>query len=66
MYRIVSFIFLSLMYIPQAVPHRKNSVYDMVKRLCEQQPAISAVLFNHRDVVHLEHTPDEWRLIEDV
>ena len=61
----MSFIFLSLMYFPQAVPHRWNSFYDMLKRLCEQQLAISAALFNHRDIVHLEHTPDEWRLMED-
>ena len=41
----------------QAVPHRWNSVYDMIKRLSEQQAAVAAVLHNHRDLLHLEHYP---------
>ena len=28
----------------QAVPHPWNSVYDMIEQLCEQQPAVAAVL----------------------
>ena len=50
----------------QAVPHRWNSVYDMIERLCEQQAAVAAVLHNHRDLLHLEHSPTEWRLLEDL
>ena len=37
----------------QAVQHRWNSVYDMIKRLCEQQAAVAAVLHDHRDLLHL-------------
>jgi len=50
----------------QAVPHQWNSVYDMIERLCEQQVAVAAVLHNHRDLLHLEHSPTEWRLLEDL
>ena len=50
----------------QAVQHRWNSVYDMIERLCEQQAAVSAVLHQHRDLLHLEHSPAEWRLLEDL
>ena len=50
----------------QGVPHRWNSVYDMIERLCEQQAAVAAVLHNHRDLLHLEHSPSEWRLLEDL
>ena len=39
---------------------------DMIKRLCEQQPAISAVLLCRRDLVHLEISPEEWRILEDI
>ena len=45
---------------------RWNSVYDMIERLCEQQAAVAAVLHNHRDLLHLEHLPAEWRLLEDL
>ena len=38
----------------------------MLSRLCEQQAAIGAVLHSQRDLLHLEHTPVEWRLIEDL
>ena len=41
-------------------------MYDMLSRLCEQQAAIGAVLHSQRDLLHLEHTPVEWRLIEDL
>ena len=39
---------------------------DMIQRLCEQQAAIYAVVHNHRDLLHLEHSPEEWRLLEDL
>lgn len=38
----------------------------MLSRLCEQQAAIGAALHSQRDLLHLEHTPVEWRLIEDL
>ena len=38
----------------------------MIIRLCEQQAAVSAVLYSHRDLVHLEHSPTEWHLLEDL
>ena len=38
----------------------------MIQRLCEQQSAISAALHRHRDLLHLEHSPEEWRLLEDL
>ena len=43
-----------------------NSTHDMIQRLCEQQPAIAAVLHRRRDLVHLEISSQEWRLLEDV
>jgi len=46
----------------QTVPHRWKSVYDMIERLCEQQAAVSTVLHNHRDLLHLERSPIEWSL----
>ena len=45
---------------------RWNSTHDMIKRLCEQQPAISAVLHCRRDLVNLEISPEEWRILEDI
>ena len=50
----------------QVVPHWWNSVYDMIEQLYEQQAAVAAVLHNHRDLLHLEHPPTEWRLLEDL
>ena len=38
----------------------------MIKRACEQQPAIAAVLYRRRDLTHLELSSSEWRLLEDV
>jgi len=38
----------------------------MIERLREQQATVTAVLHNHRDLVHLEHSPSEWRLLEDL
>ena len=38
----------------------------MIDRLCEQQAAVAAVLHSHRDLIHLEHSPSEWRLLEDL
>jgi len=37
----------------------------MIDRLYEQQAAVAAVLHNHRDLLHLEHSPTEWRQLED-
>ena len=34
--------------------------------MCEQQLPISAVLLQRRDLVHLEISPAEWRILEDV
>ena len=48
------------------VSTRWNSTHDMIKRLCEQQPAISAVLHRRRDLLHLEISPEEWRILEDI
>ena len=45
--------------------HRWNSVYDMIE-LCEQQTTVSAVFHQHRDLLHLEHSSAEWRLLEDL
>ena len=38
----------------------------MIERLCEQQATVAAVLHNHRDLIHLEHSPAEWRLLKDL
>jgi len=38
----------------------------MIERLCEQQAAVAVVLHNHRGLLHLEHSPTEWRLLEDL
>ena len=38
----------------------------MIKRLCEQQLAVCAVLQNQRNLLHLEHSPEEWRLLQDL
>ena len=38
----------------------------MILWLCEQQPAIAAVLRRRRDLLHLECSPSEWRILEDV
>ena len=38
----------------------------MIKRLCEQQPAISAVQHRRRDLLHLEISLEEWRILEDI
>ena len=50
----------------QEVSTRWNSTHNMILRLCEQQPAISAVLHRRRDLVHLECSPEDWRILEDV
>ena len=38
----------------------------MILGLFEQQPAISAVLHRRHDLVHLECSPEEWRILEDI
>ena len=38
----------------------------MIERLCEQQLAVCAVLQNQRSLLHLEHSPEEWRLLQDL
>ena len=38
----------------------------MIQRVCEQQLPISGVLLQRRDLVHLEISPDEWRILEDI
>ena len=45
---------------------RWDSTHDMIKRLCEQQPSISIVLHCRRDLLHLEISPEEWRILEDI
>ena len=41
-------------------------MHNMVKKVCEQQPEIATVLFRRRDLIHLESSCTEWRLLEDV
>ena len=50
----------------QEVTTRWNSTHDMIIRLCEQQPAIVAVLNRRRDLLHLECSSQEWRVLEDL
>ena len=38
----------------------------MIQRVCEQQLAISGVLLQCRDLMHLEMLPNEWHILEDV
>ena len=38
----------------------------MIERICEQQLPISAVLLQRRDLIHLEITTNEWRILEDL
>ena len=47
----------------QDVSTRWNSIHDIVKRACKQEPAIAAMLYQRRDLSHLEqHSSGEWRL----
>ena len=48
------------------VDTRWNSTFDMIKRVCEQQAAIAAVLLPKRTLSHLELSSDEWGLLQDV
>ena len=50
----------------QEVSNQWNSIHDMILRLCEQQPEIAAVVHRRRDLIHLECSPSEWRILEDV
>ena len=38
----------------------------MVQRICEQQVPISSVLSHRRDLIYLELSPHEWRVLEDM
>ena len=38
----------------------------MIKRLCEQQAAVAALLLPKQDLSHLELSSNEWRLLEDI
>jgi hypothetical protein len=38
----------------------------MIERVSEQHLAISAVLLQRRDLIHLEISPNEWRILQDV
>ena len=48
------------------VETRWNLTYQMIKRLCEQQAAIAAVLLPERDLSYLEIASEEWRIFEDI
>lgn len=50
----------------QDVSTRWNSTLDLISRLCEQQAAIAAVLHGKRDLHHLELSPHEWHILEDL
>ena len=45
---------------------RWNSIHHMINRFCEQQSAISAVLHSRRDLLQLELSPEEWKILEDI
>lgn len=38
----------------------------MIERVCEQQLSISSLLLQRRDLVHLEISAHEWRILEDI
>ena len=38
----------------------------MIERVIEQQLPISGVLLQRRDLIHLEISPNEWRILEDI
>ena len=42
-----------------------NLTHDIIIRMCEQQPAILAVLNRRRHILHLECSSQEWRVLED-
>ena len=48
------------------VETRWNSTYEMIKRLCEPQAAVAAVLLPKRELSHLKLSSHEWRLLEDI
>ena len=52
--------------LTQKVTTRWNLTHDMIIRLCKQQPAIVAVLNHRRDLLHLECSSQEWRVLEDL
>ena len=38
----------------------------MILQLCEQQPAIAAVLYRRCDLLHLECSPSKWQMLLNV
>ena len=44
----------------------KHRTHYMVQQVCKQQLAINGVLLQHRDLIHLEMLPNEWRILEDI
>ena len=61
-----TFISLPTYVSTQDVQTRWNSTHDIIKRACEQQPAIVAVLHRRQDLTHLEISSGEWRILEDI
>ncbi len=39
---------------------------QLIAQVCEQQLPISSVLLQRRDLQHIEISPDEWRILEDI
>ncbi|XP_019854457.1 PREDICTED: zinc finger BED domain-containing protein 1-like [Amphimedon queenslandica] len=52
-------------HLIQDVVTQCNLTYDMIERVIEQQHPISAILLQRRDLIHLEMSTNEWRVLED-
>uniref|UniRef100_A0A1X7T6X6 Uncharacterized protein n=1 Tax=Amphimedon queenslandica TaxID=400682 RepID=A0A1X7T6X6_AMPQE len=50
----------------QDVVTRWNLTYDMIERVIEQQHPISATLLQCCNLIHLEISTKEWRVLEDI